>query len=278
MELVYNNILSFNLENFIKEISQDVKDILVSVKHESNTLHLFVSDTITTEQSESLSSFVQNHNSTPTSPYRVLKYVNEDFCGYPIENIDFVRHLKKDKSLNKKITMLPNGRPLKAEYFFGSELIAEIVFTFQVNSENLILKKDQHLFYHREDSTTQNPNKSDAILIKTKTFNHLDLVDGGLVLEERVSSRKYIINSMKSFLAGVLMQALQKTLTEIIPIIKPFWDEYERERIDFIELGLHDWKNELINIDLQTTPHTYLSINVAPNVTIRDYIVQCLTY
>ncbi len=205
--------------------------------------------------------------------YRVIDLVNREFEQLKLENIDFARHLKSDVALNKKVTKLPNGRPEKAEYYNGTDLIAVIEFDFTADTENLLQRRREWLKYYKTDGTT-----SAAILIKDKIFDSTDLVDGEAVIEERVKARTSIVSSMKAFLSGVLMQGLGQTLPQVIATIKPFWDEYKVERDDFIELGSPDWKDDLIAVDLGTTPHTWMAIDIGGGVTIRDYMVSRLSY
>ncbi len=205
--------------------------------------------------------------------YRVIALVNREFEQLKLENIDFARHLRADVALNKKVSKLANGRPEKAEYYDGTDLVAVIEFDFTADAENLLQRRREWLKYYKTDDTT-----SDPILIKDKIFDPTDLVDGETVIEERVQARTSIVSSMKAFLSGVLMQGLGMTLPQVITTIKPFWDEYKVERDDFIELGSPDWRDDLLAVDLATTPHTWMGIDVGGGVTIRDYMVSRLSY
>ena len=273
--------VGFNYNVFLDEVKDATyASKLISSKYNDPDLILYFSSDLTSQEETDLTAAIAAHDPSVYSPYLIFDLVNEDFKGLPLENVDFARHLITSKALNKKTTMLANGRPSKADYYDGATKVAEIVFEFTTTSENIMTERKEWLYYYKVNGT-----KSDAILKKHKIFDSSDIYDGALALEERVDSRRQILSSVKAFISGVMM-AGGLTLPQVITAVKPFWDEYKQEREDFIELGTSAWKDALSALVLDATsgqtgytPHTWLATVVeAPSTTLRDYIVARLTY
>ena len=67
-------------------------------------------------------------------------------------------------------------------------------------------------------------------------------------------------------------------LEQVTGTITPFWDEFKIMREKFYDLGDDAWRDAVTVIDLGTTPHTWLSTQVSATETIKDEIVNRLTY
>jgi hypothetical protein len=287
-------IQNFKMISFFGEISEEIRNLIVGSIHQNGILKLYLKQEPEENQEIAIVDFLNNHDPDSYADYRIIDLINGDFVTYPIENIDFVRHVKSGISLEKKVKMLNNGRPEKALYYYESELIAEIQFVFTTTPENLMIKREEVLYYYRKNDTKSNP-----ILIKSKTFDLTDPYEGAKVLKERIDARVIIVENLKAFLSGVIMQATGQSLVPVINMIKPFWDECKTIREDFIELGVHDWKSYLLNIDISTTPYTFLAIPISqpaapiydedgevinqadvdkPLITVRDYLVNKINY
>ena len=269
---------AFNLVNFLNDIeahSASLRSKIISAHFISadNVVEVNLQGTITSQDDDDIESIIGSHNSQPESPFKIMGLINPDFRGFPIENIDFKRHLRKDIALNKKVTMLPNGRPDKSQYYNGEDLICEIRFSFETENY-LVTDRKEHLHQVREDGSY-----SEGFLIKHKIYDLTDLKDGSDAVQERIDARQEIVSSMKSFLSGVIMQALGQTIDQVIVTITPFWDETKVDRDKFIEFGTDEWKGDIANIDLATTAHTYLAIPIDQNgTTVKDYMIGRLTY
>ena len=206
--------------------------------------------------------------------YKIKDLVDGFYDDLPVNILDFKTCLKSDVSLDKTITMFDNGRPAKNQYFHNDILYAEIRFVFSdVNS--LLTQRIEELYYIKNDGVTFSPK----IVIKNRTYDHTDLTDGAIVVQERIDARNQIVASMKAFLSGVLMQALGQSMAQVVTTITPFWDETQADREHFIDLGTDAWQDALKAIDLTTTAYTYLSIPIDGNgTTARDYMAARLDY
>lgn len=214
--------------------------------------------------------------------YKVQSIVDEHYEDSPVNLINFKDCLQADIALEKRTKMLDNGRPENCEYYWQDVLYAKIRFEF--TDHNLLLRNRKEYLHYMKNDDTWGP----AILIKDKTYNHLDLKDLEAAVRERIDARSYIVNSMKGFLAGIIMQIEQKPLTEVIKKITPYWFSIKKEREDFIEFGTDDWKQRLIEVDLDNTTYSYLGYEFdAPHpdgsgtiikVKVRDYMLSRLTY
>ena len=266
---------NFDIRSLMIEIEDQAnRDLVISTKHKDDELTLYFSRELTAGEAGYFQGIMDNHDHTLFSEFLVYGLTNPEFGGFPIENIDFKRHLRKDIALTKKVKKIPNGRPEWAKYYWNGDLIAEIEFIFDTSAGNLMTRRREYLYYYRG-----NGEKSYPILIKDKTYDMSDLHDGNLVVMERVQARESIVSEIKAFLSGVLMQALQQPLDQVVIAIKPFWDSFKLDRDDFIELATTDWRDALLAIDLTTTPYTFLAIPIDQNgTTVRDYIVSRLSY
>ena len=288
------SIQNFKFISFVGEISTELKDLIIGAQHENGTLTLYLKHELEPAEETAMQDAVDNHDPNAYSDFRIMGLINDEFMNFPIENIDFKRHVRSDVVMEKKVSMLDNGRPEKSSYYFNDELIAEIHFVFETTPENLMTKRTEVLYYFRDNET-----KSEPITLKSKTYDLTDSYEGALVLKERIDARVTIVENLKAFLSGVIMQATGQSLVPVINMIKPFWDECKIKREDFIELGTHDWVEYLSNIDLTTTPYTFLAIPISapaapiydedgeltneedvnkPLITVRDYLVDKITY
>ena len=206
--------------------------------------------------------------------YRVSYLVNEDNSDVEINQVDFKRDLQSDVALNKKLTRNVDGRPLVAEYFYGVDLIAKIYFYFILSSSGLIVRRTEHLHYIKNDATESPP-----ITIKDKSYSFADPTDFAFVIKERQMGRGAIIDEIKAVLLLVLSAANpQSTVEEVVGMGVAFFDEMDTNIKHFIDLGLSDFKDALLAIDLTATDHEWLNVEVAQSVDLRDYMVSKLTY
>lgn len=272
MERIYQ-ISEFHYPTLLGDVSSGK---VYSSKFDGSNLTLYINDDATQAELDEINTAVANHDTSHLSPYRITSYINEEFLSHHIENIDFVRHARADIAFNKVVTKGIDGRPIKAEYFADNgDIVAEIIFDFVTTQDNILVSRKEWLYYYKE-----NGQKSDSILLKKKIFDPIsNPTDAELVVSERVKSREAIVSGINGFLSGVLAQALQITIPEVIVTIQPFWQQYEKERLLFIDFGLPNWGNALQIINLATTTHTWLGIVVDANgTTVRDYIVSRVVY
>lgn len=211
------------------------------------------------------------------SDYRIAPHVDIDFIDERIHLVDFKRNLKANIALVKTTFRLPNGRPSHNEYFYNSLLMAKICFIFEVDANNLLTRRTEKLCYIKNDGSNGN-----EIIIKDKLYDMSNIADASIVVQERVSARQYIVNSLNIFILGVLRQYHpDKTQDECIIMMLPYWNENIDNRLMFIDLGLPDWKNSLIELDMNNLPseNQWLAYVIdAEGTTVRDYAYFTLNY
>ena len=209
-----------------------------------------------------------------TDQYKIVDLIDTHFDGLPINLIDFKRHLAPGVALCKKIVKQPSGRPGYCEYYWDSVCYAKITFEFETDPNNLVIRRREILTYERADSIDPLP-----IVIKDRVYDPMDPVDGALMVEEREQARASIVSQMKSFLAGVVMLSLQKPMSDVIVLIKPYWTIHKNHIDDFIELGSPGWLISLQAIDLQNTPFQWMAYPINEHgTTVRDYMANMLSY
>jgi len=208
-----------------------------------------------------------------TELFKIASVVDETYDDLPVNLIDFKRHLKPTETLNKLVTMGANGRPEKADYTYNNEIYARIDFSFVEDANGLINERTETLYYMELDGSD-----GPAIIIKHKTYDSSNLCDGALVMQERASARKSIVNEIKAFTAGVLQVTMQCDIPAVVTTIKPFFDDHSQHLYDFIELGDDSFLIAIQGIDT-TTDYTWLGTfwNAVPN-TIQEYFISRLTY
>lgn len=269
-------IVNFRLDNFLTEveaISADLRGKITAIVHKNSVADIHLEGTLTLQDDTDLQSAIDNHKWQPDSPFRIKSLVNTEFKYLPVENIDFKRHLPADVALVKTVTMMPDGRPEKSEYTWNDTLYAEIRFAFQT-ANYLLTDRKEYLYYLREDGTY-----SDPILIKHKPYDLSKAKDGSDAIDERISARGQIVSSMKAVLSGIIMQAMNQNMDQVIVTISAFWDDSYTARKKFIEFGTDEWKQFIANIDLANTPYPYFAIPIDANgTTVKDYMLGRLTY
>lgn len=215
---------------------------------------------------------------------KVYDLVQDEFQNYHPSKIDFTIHLKPNVVLNKKTTMLKNGRPEKAEYFNGEEKICEIKFDFTVNAQNFMTSRTEKLAYVRGDNTLDI-----YYTIKTKTFDPTNFHDKAEVVEERSDARQYIMKEIKSVLSDTLglyyivlpPVGEKKTPQELWQIAGEFWTAYSSDIDAWYNTATEDFKTKIQN----DVTFAFLNLVVpqaisqeATDKTVRQYIIDRITY
>lgn len=215
---------------------------------------------------------------------RVLSLVEEKFSNYHPSKIDFTIHLKPNVVLNKKVTMLRNGRPEKAEYFYLGEKICEIKFEFEVNAFNFMIRRSEKLAY-----VQGNGELGPFYLIKDKTFDMANFADKSEVVEERVDGRQYIMKEIKSVLNDVLglyyimlpPPEQKKTPEQLWQMAGEFWLNYSSDIDSWFNTATGDFKTKVS----EDTQFAFLNLIVPVQIsqeaeakTVRQYIIDRLTY
>lgn len=216
--------------------------------------------------------------------FKVLDLIDPSFANLPIDKIDFTIHLKRGVVLNKKVTMLKNGRPEKAEYFNGQEKICEIKFTFVANAQNFITERLEELGYVKGDDEIPF-----YFPIKHKKYDMANFFDKAEVVDERVEARQYIMKEITSVLNDVLglhyiMLAEpenKKTPQELWALAGAFWVAFSNSIDSWFNTASDDLKNQI----LADTSFEFLNLTVPPQISqeadsksVRDYIVGRITY
>lgn len=210
-----------------------------------------------------------------------LGFAHPYYEDIPYELFDFKRMLKREYRTNKEVTPLDNGRPEKAAYSIKdintgiSHIVGYVYFDFSTTSDNVLSSKNVELTYLYPDDT-----ESERIVIDGKDFNltNPEVLDGAVAMNERTRARRQIIDSMKSFIGGILMLKYNESLAQVITRIDPFWTAFEAEKNKFIHLGTDDWKNIILGLDITHEDYTWMAEFIAVGVNIQDFMVSTLDY
>lgn len=201
--------------------------------------------------------------------YKIKNIVSPLFDDTPVNLLDFTLHLQPHIALDKRLTRDSSFRPEYAFYNYNGENYARRRFRFDFATNGLIMRRREYLCYYHLDGS-----EGEEFLIKDRTFNHGDAEQFQQALAEQINLRKDIVAHIKTVISQVVAAANPMySLAEIIIVTDPFFQELTSERIAFVEIGSHDYSNKVKEIDLSSTPHSYLAAEVAPGVSLRDYIV-----
>ena len=207
--------------------------------------------------------------------YKISDLLEKEFDVFTISSVDFTQHLKGEFALDKRLERDTDFRPLHAIYSDLGVDYARIRFEFTFHPEmGLMVDRKEWLAYYKTDDSL-----GTEFLISHRTFDLTNSEEFQQSTDEAIKLREDIVGHIKTTISGVV-QALNPTFSiqEIINATDPFFQEYTDERLAFISIGSETYKNALANIDLQSTPHTYLAVPLdpvnAPTFTLRDYIVS----
>lgn len=203
---------------------------------------------------------------------RVMKLVDAAFINLHPSKIDFRRHLKPNVYLQKNTIMLPNGRPQKAVYSLDGEDVAEIVFSFEADAFNFMVRRTETLFYIKN-----NGQKGDGYIIADEFFDKEKPSHLRAIMEERTQARSQIFAEIKAFLNGFLAAYYLpqgKTYPDILTIAGDFWTTYSASIDAWINVGSPQFKTELV----ADTNFGFLDLALSPDQDVRAWIIQKLSY
>ena len=229
------------------------------------------------ENSE-LDDFLENHNPDTIEPDEVRAYdlkiaplLQEELIGAPYNVVDFKRHLKPLKTLNKTVEMNVDGRPLKAIYSYNDVIMAELCFVFR--GTPLMSRRTEVLYYK-----LLNGNETLPIVIKDKIYNMNNSQERTQVMDERELARQAIISDVKGSILGIIQLTSGLNEEAISQLVVPFFNEYESLENEFIKLGTPSYMTALSEIDLETTPYSWLGYQVSNDINVRDFLISKLIY
>ena len=216
---------------------------------------------------------------TNVEDFRIFQYVDAFYDDQPIHLIDFKRHLKPPSTLNKVVTKAKDGRPIHATYYMGadtseSNCLARIHFLFQNLTDSPMMGRRAEVLCYIDNNGEEGPD----IYIKDKIFNPYDQHDLMLMIEERVNARKSIVASLKGSLVGAIQAHTGQSTFDVALDVSLFWGDLSESRDAFVELGTDTFRDTIVAIDLGTTVHSWLSLEIAAGVTIQMYLADTLTY
>lgn len=269
---------------FIKEssksklLSQELFDAQIDgvtgVKIVDKKVIVYQNKKLSTENQQILEDLITNHDPTTYVYPLVMDLVEEQYNALPIKKVDFTLHLRPEIILTKSLTKTPNGRPQTAEYFYEGQKICEITWVFYDAPGGLFFKKEIYLSYMDSHQSLM-----DRFLIGKKEINFSIPNQLSESIQERVEARSAIVDEIKAVCSGAIQVALGISLEQVVMTILPFWNTYETERKNFIEMASRDWLNTVLAIDEDAVGNEWMKIPVDLNgTTCRQYMLYRLGY
>lgn len=225
--------------------------------------------------------WIDNHS--PDAGDRRLKVfdlVANEFSVWPPHKVDFRRHLKAGINLDKKIVMLPNGRPDHALYSYEGQLIARIRFEFEVDSFNFMTKRTEWLSYVRKSGEFGHEYP-----IWSQVYDKMDPGQQAERIKERVEARTHVFTIMKAkietFLVLHFMGELGATYEEVLEVGGAFSLAYAPLISAWKDTGTPALKRAIG----EDSVFEWLDLELPPTITgleepvsIRQYIIDSLSY
>lgn len=203
----------------------------------------------------------------------ITSIVDSRFSDLPPSKIDFRRHLQEGVYLDKTVTMAKNGRPVHCEYSYNGTTYVRVRFEFTTNAYNLLINKKTYLGYYNVIGTITTE------YLLTDESNDISAIYGlQKAVSERYKARQYIFDEIKSFVNAVVLQAylgIGKTHSEVLADGAAFWREYSTTIDSWCHIGDSAIIIDKLNADTNTI---FLGIECAPGITLKDWIVDRLTY
>lgn len=223
------------------------------------------------------------NNPPSESPLRVSPHIHKDFVSRDISKVDFTMHLTEGVLLIKKVDMLTNGRPSIARYYWPyvseENLICSIDYEFTDNAMKFMVDRKEKLKYYREDGTFAGP-----FTIHHRTYDFNNLKEATESIQERVQARRNIIDEVKVFLNGFIVQ---KSMLEgqnqgqanvtAMTLGGGFMQTHQAKINAWIETAAGDLKPYLQNTN-NDTQEPFLDWYIQAGVRVRDYFLNRITY
>lgn len=205
-----------------------------------------------------------------------FELVHPDFRDLHPSKLDFTKHLAEGITLRKDVEMAKNGRPIKATYTYNDILVAEIQFIFVTDAMNFLTRRTEKLGYY--DSNNSVPT---LYVISDWIRNSSSQYDSTYVMKERKDARISIFDEVRSKLnlwIYMYYSPQGKTYAEILNIGGDFWTSFSSEIDSWINTGGKGaLQNKLMDSNI-TTNYPFLVSEVSPGVSVRDYIIDRITY
>lgn len=268
------------LHAYINQTRQDV----VSMWEDENGLPKW-DESLPNQQEivDLVSSFDPETSGLPVNPLRVSALLHDNFIGLAPSKIDFTIHLKENITLIKKVEMLANGRPLVAKYYWPSvaedNLICEIDYEFTDNAMKFMVDRKEKLKYYREDGSFAGP-----FTIHHRIYDFNKLKEATESIQERVQARRNIIDEIKVFLNGFIVQKSMlegmnqgQANVEAMTLGGGFMQAHQAKINAWVETAAGDLKPYLQNAN-NDTQEPFLDWYIQAGVRVRDYFLNRITY
>lgn len=228
----------------------------------------YISDVDRVSRFEAAQTFYQN-----SRILKITSLIDDRFVDLPPNKIDFRRHLKDGIVLTKTVIMADNGRPVRAEYTNGSDVIGRIQFDFSTNDYNLVTRRTEKLgYYNLNGDIVQDYIISDEVWDLTQTYYLAKAVN------ERHSARSKIFDEVKAYINVIMLQSYLtngKTYQDVLSDGYNFWKEYSSDIDAWFHIGA---SGPFITRLAADTQFAFLDLPINANNTIRQWIINRVTY
>lgn len=204
---------------------------------------------------------------------KIYALVDDRFSDLPPNKIDFRRHLKDGIVLSKAIIMAINGRPVKAEYRNGNDLVAQILFVFETNDFNLVARRIERLGYFN-----LNGDIPEEYVISDEAWDLSQTYYLAKAVNERFMARGKIFDEVKAYINAIMLQSYLsngKTYQDVLVDGYSFWKQYSTDIDAWFHIGA---SGPFVTRILADTEFAFLDLNIDANTTIRQWIVNRVSY
>lgn len=202
------------------------------------------------------------------SEYKLIDYIHDMFDDWPAELIFYKTHVRPEfKDLHSHdISRDSKHRPALKKYFIDGVKVFEKYWTFTVDENNFMTTKRVEIALVKKSDNTL----AEKFTISYDEFDQTNPDDLNTVMEERASSRKFVIATLKGQLM-YLLQALhpEKTVEEIQNWGASFFNMHSAAISSYYEAN----NSKFIASVTDDSQHTWLDDVAQPGITIRTMII-----
>ena len=201
---------------------------------------------------------------------KVLRYA-EDYDPHNFSLLDYTRGL--DRRLAPERTFV-NGVLTHVNYYasvslspYGTEVFDDLVvvedYEYTRNADGFALARSMTIKWLTEAETYHEVTKN-----RFKTYNLTESI------RETDRRRRNILDTLKTNMIGIFVQGMGMTVDQAVQTGQSFFEHHITNIIAFKEIGEVQTLIDAIGAD---STHPWLEAPIAPNVTMRQYIMSTLS-
>jgi len=202
----------------------------------------------------------------PISDYKMINYVHAMFDDWPAELIRYRDHVRPEFKtiITNDMTRDAKQRPSVKKYFIDGVKVMEKYWTFNLDDDGFIEDKKVEVAFVKSDGTI-----GDKFTLSFKTYDLSVPDDLDEVMQERASSRKFVISTLKGQLMYLLKVLHPNEADQVTAWGASFFNKHNSALGSYYEAD----NSIFIAAVSADTEHTWLDAVAQPGVTLRSMVI-----